>query len=52
MILHLTLEGSNPDVYDGYPFQLNMNLEGPLADIVQGSTTGFRIQDAVEERFQ
>ena len=52
MILHLTLEGSNPDVYDGYPFQLNMNLEGPLADIVQGSTTGFRVQDAVEERFQ
>jgi hypothetical protein len=52
MILHLTLEGSNPDVYDGYPFQLNLNLEGPLADVVQGSTTGFRVQDAVEERFQ
>lgn len=52
MTLLLTLEGSNPDVYDGYPFQLNLNLEGPLADVVQGSTTGFRIQDAIEERFQ
>jgi hypothetical protein len=52
MLLRVKLEGSNPAVYDGYPIQLNLNLEGPLADVVQGSTTGFRIQDAVEKRFQ
>lgn len=52
MDLQLKIEGSNPDVYDGYPFQINLNLEGPLADVVRGSQTGFRVQDAVEERFQ
>lgn len=52
MNLKVKLEGSNPDVYDGYPFQLNLNLEGPLADVVRGGTTGFRVQDAVEKRFQ
>lgn len=52
MTLRLTLEGANPAVYDGYPFQINLNLEGPLADVVRGSTTGFRVQDAVEKRFQ
>jgi hypothetical protein len=52
MLLRVKLEGSNPAVYDGYPIQLNLNLEGPLADVVQGSTTGFRVQDAVEKRFQ
>ena len=52
LLLKLRIEGSNPDVYDGYPFQLNLNLEGPLADVIRGSQTGFRVQDAVEERFQ
>jgi len=52
MVLGLKIEGSNPDVYDGYPFQLNLNLEGPLADVIAGGATGFRVQDAVEKRFQ
>jgi hypothetical protein len=52
MTLAIRVEGSNPEVYDGYPIQLNLNLEGPLAAVVQGSTTGFRVQDAVEKRFQ
>lgn len=52
MTLAIRLEGSNPEVYDGYPIQLNLNLEGPLADVVQGSTTGFRVQDVMDERFQ
>ncbi|HKJ23391.1 MAG TPA: YdbH domain-containing protein, partial [Myxococcota bacterium] len=52
MVLGLKIEGSNPDVYDGYPFQLNMNLEGPLADVIKGGATGFRVEDAVEKRFQ
>lgn len=52
MNLQLTIEGSNPDVYEGHPFQINLNLEGPLADVIRGGQTGFRIQDAVEERFR
>jgi hypothetical protein len=52
MVLGLKIEGSNPNVYDGYPFQLNLNLEGPLADVIEGGATGFRVQDAVEKRFQ
>lgn len=52
MNLKLSIEGSNPEVYDGYPFQINLNLEGPVADVVRGSQTGFRIQDAIEERFR
>jgi hypothetical protein len=50
--LAIRLEGSNPDVYEGYPFQVNLNLDGPLADLVKGSTIGFKIQDAVEKRLQ
>ncbi len=35
----LALEGSNPDLYDGYPVRFNLDLSGQLDDIIK---TGYR----------
>ena len=36
------LRGANPSLYDGYPINLNVNLEGSLVDIVRRGTVGLR----------
>jgi hypothetical protein len=46
----LSIRGRNPDLYDGYPVELNVNLEGRLAAIVRGGITAWRIPDSIAER--
>ena len=47
----LALKGSNPDLYDGYPIEFNLNLTGELANIVKGSLTGYRVPEAIKRQF-
>jgi len=35
MTVHLSLEGNNPNVYDGRPVKLNVNLTGDLLDFIR-----------------
>ncbi len=32
--LHIKLKGNNPDLYDGFPIELNLNLEGNLPNLL------------------
>jgi hypothetical protein len=36
--------GSNPNLYDGYPVEFNMNVNGRFLEMVQQGLAGYRIQ--------
>jgi len=42
LALNLRLRGANPDLYEGYPFAISVNLEGSLTDLFRRGTVGFR----------
>ena len=46
----ISLRGANPDLYDGYPFAINVKLEGSLADILRRGTVGFRPLELIKEQ--
>jgi hypothetical protein len=52
MDVGLHIAGANPDLYDGYPIEFNLNLEGALADVVRKGLTGYQIPELVRERMQ
>jgi hypothetical protein len=52
MTLNLRLEGSNPEVLDGYPFQLNLSVTGPLTRMVQDSLQGYTVPQRIIENLQ
>ena len=47
-----TLEGSNPDLYDGYPVELNATLSGQLDEILRNALRTYRIQETIGDRVQ
>lgn len=44
-IVHLKIKGKNPEVKDGRPFHLNINLEGNLDRLLAGILEGYRLSD-------
>ncbi|MGP1393886.1 MAG: intermembrane phospholipid transport protein YdbH family protein [Inquilinaceae bacterium] len=48
----LAISGANPDLYDGYPIVLNVNLEGPLDRILRSGLETLSIGRQAEEFFQ
>ncbi len=40
LTLRLNLEGSNPGLYDGYPFAININTEASFAELLRSATLG------------
>ncbi|MCF8469888.1 MAG: YdbH domain-containing protein [Parvibaculum sp.] len=50
LALRLALRGANPDLYDGYPFAINVKLEGSLADMLRRGTVGFRPLEIIKEQ--
>ncbi|MGM0560602.1 MAG: intermembrane phospholipid transport protein YdbH family protein [Pseudomonadota bacterium] len=45
--LAIKLEGQNPDVLDGHPFDLNINMNGDLASVLQAIAEGRRLSQNV-----
>lgn len=43
--VQLSIRGSSPDVYDGYPIALNVNLTGALYDIIRTALETSRLGD-------
>ena len=45
MDVGLHIAGANPDLYDGYPIEFNLNLEGALANVLRQAraSTGYQI---------
>ncbi len=50
LALRLALRGANPGLYDGYPFAINVKLEGSLADMLRRGTVGFRPLEIIKEQ--
>lgn len=45
----LKLAGANPNLYDGYPFAINVTTEASFAELMQSATVGSRALDLVRE---
>ncbi|MBT7614544.1 MAG: hypothetical protein HN577_15180, partial [Rhodospirillaceae bacterium] len=48
--LGLHIAGANPDLYDGYPIEFNVNLSGDLDKIVRESLAGWRIPEEIRKK--
>jgi hypothetical protein len=46
----LHVKGQNPDFYNGYPVELNLNISGKLDEILDQSLEGYRIPEAIREK--
>ena len=45
-----TVRGANPELYGGYPIELNLNLEGELANILRSGLATYQIPDRIRSR--
>jgi hypothetical protein len=52
MDVGLHIKGANPDLYDGYPIEFNLNLEGALANVLRSGLAGYQIPERIRERMQ
>jgi hypothetical protein len=52
LALALRIEGSNPDLYDGYPIKLDFNLTGPFLGLLRSADTVSGIPAGLERRFR
>jgi hypothetical protein len=46
----LNLLGANPDLYDGYPFAININTEASFAELLRSATMGANAIDLIRGR--
>lgn len=46
----LHVDGNNPDLYEGYPLEFNLNLGGKLDTILQDTLAGYQIPDKIRQR--
>jgi hypothetical protein len=52
MTVAMHIRGNNPDFYDGYPVEFNLNVSGTLDRVLRQGLAGYRIPAAIEERLQ
>jgi hypothetical protein len=52
MDIGLHLKGANPELYDGYPIEFNLALEGELANVLRQGLAGYLVPDQIRERIQ
>lgn len=50
MTVTMHVSGSNPDFYDGYPVEFNLNVSGALDRVLRDSLAGYRIPQIIQER--
>ncbi len=48
--IRIHLRGSNPDFFKNRPVEFNLNLSGPLGQILQASTEGYRIPESIQKK--
>ncbi len=51
-VLQLKVLGSNPEVLDGHPFDINLNLETDLGPLLQALTAGQRLSKELMEQIR
>ena len=50
MVLGFHLEGKNPDLYGGAPFELNVNLTGPLRQLLDRGIKTYKLPDRIRQQ--
>ena len=50
LTLKLSIEGANPQLYDGYPFAINVNTEASFAELLRSATLSTRALDLIREQ--
>lgn len=48
----LHLGGANPALYGGYPLEFNLTLSGALAQVIEGSLSGYQVPDRIRRRME
>jgi hypothetical protein len=48
----LHVQGANPELYDGYPIEFNLDLEGELANILRSGLASYQIPERIREQMQ
>lgn len=48
----LSAKGKNPEFYDGYPVNINLNVEGPLENILRYSPGSNQIPDTIQKQLE
>lgn len=46
------LAGNNPDLYDGYPVEFNLTLSGALAQVIEGTLSGYQVPDRIRRHME
>ncbi len=52
MDVGLHLSGANPELYDGYPVEFNLDLEGNLGALLRAGLQGYRLPGRIAERME
>lgn len=52
LVVGLHLAGANPELYDGYPLEFNLTLSGALAQIIEGSLSGYQVPDRIRRQLE
>jgi hypothetical protein len=52
MVVGMHIRGNNPDFYDGYPVELNLNVSGALDRVLRQSLAGYRIPETIEQQLK
>ena len=50
LVLGLQLKGKNPDLYAGAPFELNVNLSGPLRALLDRGIKTYKLPDRIRSQ--
>ena len=52
LVVKVSLLGANPAHRDGQPYDLNLSVDGRLADLVRQATAAYHIPDHIEQRLE
>lgn len=52
MVVAMHVRGNNPDFYDGYPVEFNLNVSGQLDRVLRQGLAGYRIPEAIEKQLE
>ncbi|MEX1206438.1 MAG: YdbH domain-containing protein [Dongiaceae bacterium] len=50
MVVAIHIKGLNPEFYEGYPVEFNLNISGKLDQVLDRSLAGYRVPDAVRDK--
>jgi hypothetical protein len=51
-VIGMHIAGRNPDFYDGYPVEFNLNLTGKLDQILRRGLASYRLPDEIRKRLE